>query len=358
MADMEILKALSDAFGPSGFEDEVAEVIRKHTGEFDVTVDAMNNVFVALKSNTGDRPKVMLDAHTDEVGFMVQHITGIGLIGFVNLGGWVTTNIPAHTVRIRNTKGEYVKGIVTSRPPHFMTDAEKSAPLDVESLLIDVGATSREEVIRDFGIQVGDPIAPDVSFEVNEKNGTCFGKAFDNRVGCYSIIATMKALKEAGDLTVDVIGCFAAQEEVGTRGAQVTSQVVKPDLAIVFEGSPADDFLTDRFQAQCVLKNGTQIRHHDASYISSPRFISHARWIADQGRIRYQCAVRRRGSTNAGKIHVSHKAVPVLVLGIPSRYVHTHYNFCAVDDIDSTVSLAAQVIRSLTPEVADSLMNG
>lgn len=355
---MEILKELSNAFGPSGFEDEVAAVIRKHTEGFDVNVDAMNNVFVSLKSNTGDRPRVMLDAHTDEVGFMVQYISGIGLIGFVNLGGWVTTNIPAHTVRIRNTRGEYVKGIVTSRPPHFMTEAEKNAPLDVESLLIDVGATSREEVIRDFGIQVGDPIAPDVSFEMNEKNGTCFGKAFDNRTGCYSIIATMKALKEAGDLAVDVIGCFAAQEEVGTRGAQVTSQVMKPDLAIVFEGSPADDFLEDRFQAQCVLKNGTQIRHLDASYISSPRFISHARWIADQGRIPYQCAVRRRGSTNAGKIHVSHKAVPVLVLGIPSRYVHTHHNFCAESDIDATVSLAVQVIRSLTPAVADSLMNG
>lgn len=355
---MEILKELSNAFGPSGFEDEVAAVIRKHTPEFNVTVDAMNNVYVALKSNTGDRPRVMLDAHTDEVGFMVQYISSIGLIGFVNLGGWVTTNIPAHTVRIRNTKGEYVRGVVASRPPHFMTEAEKNSLLEPESLLIDVGATSREEVIRDFGIQVGDPIAPDVAFEMNAKNGTCFGKAFDNRAGCYSIIATMKVLQEAGDLAVDVIGCFAAQEEVGTRGSQVTSQVVKPDLAIVFEGSPADDFLIDRFQAQCVLKNGTQIRHHDASYISSPKFIRHAKEIADRGGIKYQCAVRRRGSTNAGKIHVSHKAVPVLVLGIPSRYVHTHYNFCAQEDIDATVSLAVGVIRSLTFPIVDALTNG
>ena len=92
---------------------------------------------------------------------------------------------------------------------------------------------------------------------------------------------------------------------------------------------------------------GTQIRHYDQSYISNPRYITYARKLADEKGIKYQFAVRRRGSTNAGKIHLANKATPVLVLGIPSRYIHTHYNYCAVEDIDSTVQLAVEVIKNL-----------
>ena len=159
----------------------------------------------------------------------------------------------------------------------------------------------------------------------------------------------MKAL--AGEnLAVDVMGAFAAQEEVGTRGAKVTAQVVKPDLAIVFEGSPADDFYYSVGLAQGALKKGTQIRHLDKSYISNKEFIALAHEIGDKFGIPYQDAVRCGGSTNAGVISLTNQAVPVLVLGIPCRYVHTHYNFCAVQDIDATVRMAAEVIRALNGE--------
>ena len=150
-----------------------------------------------------------------------------------------------------------------------------------------------------------------------------------------------------GDIGIDVIGALASQEEVGTRGAYVTSQVVQPDYAIVFEGSPADDLYYDAYTAQCALKKGAQIRHMDSSYISHRRFIDFAKNLADIHHIPYQSAVRRKGGTNAGKIHVQGKSVPVLVLGVPSRYVHTHYNFAALDDLHSTVSLAVEVIKSL-----------
>ena len=191
----------------------------------------------------------------------------------------------------------------------------------------------------------------DVTFSYDEKHGICSGKAFDNRLGCVCIIETMKALmKETESLAVDVVGAFASQEEVGMRGATVTAQQVKPDLAIVFEGSPADDFYYRTGVAQGCLKKGVQIRHMDNSYVANDAFMAYAHEIADKYGIKCQDAVRRGGSTNAGKIHLTHQAVPVLVLGIPSRYVHTHYNFCAKEDIESTIKMAVEVIRGLNDE--------
>jgi len=350
---LKLIEELTNAFGPSGFEEDVVSVIRRHCGELDMTVDTMNNIFLSLKSNTGNRPVLMLDAHLDEVGFMVQSIEANGLISIAPLGGWVTTNIPAHTVQIKTQSGTFVKGVIASKPPHFMSDKEKAAHLEIENLRIDVGVTSRSEVVDLMGIQVGDPIAPDVAFTFNQQNQILFGKAFDNRLGCVSVIETLKRLSALGDIGMDVVGALATQEEVGTRGAYVTSQIVKPDFAIVFEGSPADDLYFDKFTAQCALKSGTQIRHMDSSYVSHRRFINFAKEVAQTQAIPFQSAVRRKGGTNAGKIHIQGKAVPVLVLGVPSRYVHTHYNYAALDDMEATIALAVAVICKLEPNSLD-----
>lgn len=343
---IEMIKALSEAFGPSGFEEDVVKVIKGYSHVFDFSHDAMNNVYISLKTNTGKKPLLMLDAHTDEVGFMVQSVLSSGLIAIAPLGGWVPSNVPAHTVRIKTQSGQMVKGITASKPPHFMSESEKNAPLQIESLLVDVGVTCPKDVF-DMGIQIGDPIAPEVNFDFNEKSNFLFGKAFDNRLGCAAILKTMLDLSRVSDLPYDVVGAFATQEEVGTRGALVTSQSVKPDVAIVFEGSPADDLFTDAHTAQCVLTKGTQIRHMDASYVSHRRLIEQAKTIAKAKGIPYQSAVRRKGGTNAGRIHTQNKAVPVLVLGIPSRYVHTHYNFAALSDFNATVDLAKALIQTL-----------
>jgi len=349
MTNIKAIEDLSNAFGPSGFEEDVVRVIRKYSDEMDVRVDSMNNVYSSLKGNTGKRVKIMLDAHSDEVGFMVQSVMSNGLIKFLPLGGWITTNIPAHEVVIRNSKGEYIKGITTSRPPHFMSEADRERKLMLEDIFIDVGANSRDEVIDDFGIEPGDPIAPDVSFRYNEKNGVVMGKAFDNRMGCLCIIETLNRLKKEV-LDLDVVGAFAAQEEVGTRGAEITARVVKPDLAIVFEGSPADDLYYDEFTAQGCLKKGAQIRHLDKSMVSNPYFIRYAKELAKEKRIPFQAAVRAQGGTNAGKIHLSNSGVPTLVLGIPARFAHTHYCYSAEADMNATVDLAVEVIKNLTPE--------
>ena len=319
--DIEMFGKLSDAFGPSGFEEDVIRTIADYCKEFDVENDAMNNLYVRMPGTEKDsRPVIQLDAHLDACGFMVQNIQDNGCLGIIMLGGFHLTSLPAHAVWIRTRSGKMVHGIICAKPVHFMTTAERSSQtLEIEKMYVDVGATSREEVENVFGIHIGDPMMPDVTFEYDAEHEICFGKAFDNRAGCACIVDTMKQLeKEQASLAVNVVGAFAAQEEVGTRGAVVTSQIVKPDLAIVFEGSP--------------------------------QFISLAEEVAEKCGIKYQESVRRGGSTNAAKISVTGKAVPCLVLGVPSRYAHSHYNFCAKEDLEAASAMAANVIRALDEE--------
>lgn len=350
--DMQMFGRISDAFGPSGFEEEVIRTIAGYCGNFKVENDAMNNLYVRMPEMQSGKPVVQLDAHTDECGFMVQTIHDNGCLGIIMLGGFVLSNVPAHTVVIRTRSGRKVRGITTSKPVHFMNDKERaSQSLDIETIYVDIGATSRKEAEEVFGVSVGDPMMPDVQFAYDEEHEICLGKAFDNRAGCACIVDTMNKLyPERGELAVNVVCAFASQEEVGTRGAAVTAQVVKPDMAIVFEGSPSDDFYFSATQAQCRMKGGVQIRRMDKSYVSNPAFMEYAIELAGKYGIPYQEAVRRGGSTNAGRISLANKAVPVLVLGVPSRYVHTHYNFCAKADLEAAVELAVQVIREMDEE--------
>lgn len=350
--DMQMFGKISDAFGPSGFEEEVIRTIAGYCGEFDLTNDAMYNLYARMPGAKDGKPVIQLDAHTDECGFMVQSIQDNGTLGIIILGGFHLTNLPAHSVIVRNRAGKRIRGIIMAKPVHFMNAAERSdLKLDIEKLYVDIGATCRQEVEEVFGVHIGDPMMPEVNFNYDDEHKICFGKAFDNRAGCACIIDTMKQLYEERDqLPVNVVGAFAAQEEVGMRGATVTAQVVKPDLAIVFEGSPSDDFFFGPGQAQGRMKYGVQIRRMDASYISNTSFMDYAEELADKFGIKYQETVRRGGSTNAGKISLTGQAVPTLVLGVPSRYVHSHYNFCAREDLEAATKLAAEVIRGLDTE--------
>lgn len=142
----------------------------------------------------------------------------------------------------------------------------------------------------------------------------------------------------------------------GERGLRDCGQD-QPDLAIVFEGSPADDFYYGREKAQGVMRAGVQIRCMDKSYITNPAFLAYAHELGEEKGIPCQDTVRRGGSTNAGKISLAGRAVPTLVLGIPSRYVHSHYNFCAVEDIEAAVRMAVEVIRGLDSRRIGLLMH-
>ena len=154
MANLKIIEDLSNAFGPSGFEEEVVKAVQKHCEGLNLRNDAMHNVYATMPDAKGNRPVFMLDAHTDECGFMVQGIMENGLLSLIMLGGMDLPSIPAHTLLVRTRAGKLVKGITTSRPVHFMTDKEKSAPLDIREMFLDVGACSKKEAMESFGINI------------------------------------------------------------------------------------------------------------------------------------------------------------------------------------------------------------
>lgn len=348
---LKMIADISNATGTSGFEDEAVNVIKNYSkGLGEISEDCLRNVYVKRKENKGGRLTVQLDAHSDEVGFMVQAIKPNGTLQIIPMGGWVSSNVPAHRVRVQNADGKYITGITASKPPHFMTEAERSMPLDMQNITVDIGAVSREEAIDKFKIRIAAPVVPDVTFEYIEEHDLMIGKSFDCRVGCASIIDTLKEL-EGADIDVDVVGAFASQEEVGVRGATVTANTVKPDIAIVFEGCPADDTCVPDYEVQTAIKRGPMLRHIDAKMITNPRYQRFALNLCQELNIPVQEAVRKAGSTNGSAINLSNNGVPVIVIGIPVRYAHTHYGISSYEDYSNGVRLACEILKRLNEDV-------
>ena len=158
MADLKMVEDLTNAFGPSGFEEEVVQAVKKHSGSLYLEHDAMHNVYAymdeaakkrCMPEADRKRPVLMLDAHSDEVGFMVQNIEENGLLDIICLGGIHNTNIPAHSVIVKNRAGKKIRGITTSKPVNFLTAAERADnSLNIEDIRIDVGASAGERSWR------------------------------------------------------------------------------------------------------------------------------------------------------------------------------------------------------------------
>lgn len=349
---IELIKDLSNAFGVSGFENEVADLVAEYANDFSRTRrDKMGNVYLNYENQEEKSVKVLLDAHLDEVGFIVQAIRPNGMIDFLPVGGWVINNVPAHTVVIRTENGQKIKGITASTPPHFMTAAEKEKPLDFDSLVIDVG-TSSKEATEQLGIKIGDPIVPDVAFETLHDNKLLLGKAFDCRIGVAGVLETMKDFaKESSNSEVQVTGALSTQEEVGIRGAKVVANQVEADVAIVFEGCPADDTFTPDYKIQSALTNGPMLRDFDVSMITHPGFQKFALYIANKYQIKAQRSVRKGGGTNGSAYHLADQGIPTIVVGIPVRYAHTHYGYVAYEDFVSAKELVLNILRELSIDV-------
>lgn len=347
---LELISRFSDANGPSGFEDEVIAIARTEMeGLAACSEDSLRNLYLSRRENTGDRPVVMLDAHSDEVGFMIRSILGDGTMRFLPLGGWVNYTVPASRVRVRTVEGSWITGVVATRPVHFLPASERGKVPDISEMVIDVGAASYEEAVA-LGMETGAPVVPDVDFEYNEKNGVMLGKAFDCRAGCGVLCDTLREL-DGEELAVDVTGVLSSQEEVGDRGVQVAARTVHPDLAIVFEGAPADDTFTPPLEIQTGLGRGVMLRHYDLGMITNPRLMRYTLDLAKEYGIPTQQAVRTGGRTNGAQINLTGQGVPTIVLSVPVRYAHTHHGFASICDYENAVKLAAQLVRSLDEEV-------
>lgn len=352
---IEMIKNFSEAKGPSGFEDEVLTVARKYISDIaHVREDCLRNLYMYRKKNTGSKPVFMLDAHSDEVGFMVHSIKPCGTLRFVPLGGWNVGALPSSKVWVRNADGTYLPGIIAAKPVHFMTAAEKAhGSQEISDLVIDIGATSADEAVDNFHIRIGEPIVSAVDFEYDRERDVMIGKGFDCRIGCAALLETMRRLEDE-DLAVDVVGVLSSQEEVGERGVRVAVNTVKPQIALCYEGCPADDTFTDAYAIQTALKKGPMLRFMDKSIICSPRYQRFALDLAAQRGLAIQSSVREGGGNNGAIINTALDGIPSIVAGVPVRYIHSHYGITSYQDFEDTVRLAVEIVKSMSSEIIES----
>lgn len=348
-----MIRELAEAKAPSGFEDETLELVRKYAdGLGEIREDHIRNLYITRKGNSG-KPVMMLDAHADEVGFMVHSVRPNGTIRFTNIGGWNPGTLPSSRVLVRNADGKYIPGIVSAKPVHFMKESEKGKTLEISDLSIDIGSTSKEETEKTFRIRIGEPIVPDTVFSYDEEHDVLMGKAFDDRIGVAALIETMRRL-EGEELNVDVTGVVASQEEVGSRGAKVAVNQVNPDIAICFEACPSDDTFTEPYAVQAAIKKGPMLRFMDRTVICNPRFQRYALDLGEKLGIPVQASVREGGGNDGAAICVSDKGTPVIVIAIPVRYIHSHNCIASYKDFNAAVELTCAILRSLDKETVDS----
>ena len=353
---LQMIQALSDAPGPSGFEDEVVRIAREYAEPLgEVKEDFLRNLYIYRKENTGTKPIIMLDAHSDEVGFLIHSIKPNGCLRFVTLGRWSSNALASNKVLVRNARGEYIPGIIAAKPVHFLSAAERANPnLDISNMVIDIGATSYADAVENFHIRIGEPAVAATRFQYDEEHDLMFGKGFDCRIGCAVVLEVLRRLK-GRELPCDVVGVLSSQEEVGERGCQAAVCKVKPHIAIVLEGCPADDTFTDPYAIQTALKKGPMFRHMDVSVICSPRF---QRWTLDLAReknLPVQESVREGGGNNAAMIQSVGGGAPAVVAGVPVRYIHSSNCITTGFDFEMTVRMVLAMVENITESMIRSL---
>ncbi len=348
-----LLQELTEAHSVSGHEDEVRAIFSDELEACgDLSTDRNGSVFCELE---GEGPRVLVAGHMDEVGFMVQNITPEGFIQFVAIGGWWEHNLLSQRVEILTRGGSKVTGVVASRPPHFLPDAQRRQVMAVDQMFIDVGADSRQHAIKSLGISLGDPVCPCSTFTPMGREDWFMAKAFDNRVGMAGVIQAGQILAQSVRPN-HLILAGTVQEEVGLRGARTAANFSRPDVAIILEGPPADDSPGfSRADCQGRLGGGVQIRLFDPTAITNPRLARLAIETAEEEGIRHQVTVRRSGGTDAGAFHQSNHGIPSIVLGVPARYIHSHNSIIDLSDHLQLVALTIALARRLDAETVEGL---
>jgi endoglucanase len=341
---------LSTLIGVSGHEDDVSTFILNLIESENLTdkawIDALGNV-LAIKKGTNGKDRILLDAHTDEIGFMISHIEKNGFLRFVLIGGWDTRILLGQSVVIRSRAGELFHGIIGSKPPHLTTANDRKKIVEISNMYIDIGMNSLEEVTNNnvyIGV-TGTLFSPFVDFP----NNMIRGKAFDDRTGCNVLIQILRLLKENSSFKDTVLFNFAVQEEVGGRGAITGAFKLEPTIAIAIENTTAADVPGIRDAViPAYIGKGPAITIADKSIISSPKVNDRLVRNAELDKIPYQFKKPMYGGTDAGKIHISREGVPSSVVSVPCRYIHSPTSLLKLDDILSTIHLIDAFIRNKT----------
>ncbi|MEJ2205002.1 MAG: M20/M25/M40 family metallo-hydrolase, partial [Gemmatimonadota bacterium] len=285
------MKALTEAPGPSAFEEAVREIVVDELEELGMAVefDGLGSV-IAADGGAPEGPVIMVTAHLDEVGLMVQHVTADGFIRVKELGGILDQALVDQRWTILGSEGPVtaVSGLWTT---HVLPASQRSRVFPTEEIFLDVGATSRAEV-ETMGVRPGDGIAPQSEFLVLP-NGRYAAKAWDDRVGLAVMLAAARRMRDE-NLRVPgrVVGVATTQEEIGLRGAHTSVAMVDPDLGISIEAGVAADYPGMRpTQAQERLGGGPGIFLLDSSMIPNRKLRDFFFRVAEEERIPLQADV-------------------------------------------------------------------
>lgn len=283
---------------------------------------------------------------------MVTSITDNGMLRFQTLGGWWSQVLLAQRVEIITDNGPVI-GVIGSIPPHLLDDSKRNKPMDIKNMLIDIGADNREDAIR-IGIKPGQQIVPICPFTPMANEKKILAKAWDNRYGCGLSIELLKEL-QGKDIPNILYSGANVQEEVGLRGAQAAANMIKPDLFFALDASPANDMTGDKNEFY-QLGKGALLRIMDRSMITHKGMRELILDTAESNNIPYQYFVSQ-GGTDAGRVHTSNEGVPSAVVGICSRYIHTHASIIHVDDYAAAKALLVKLVQLCDQSTVNTILN-
>ncbi len=339
--NIELLSKICKTPGASGFEQKVREIVLDELkGIVDhLEIDNMGNVY-ALKKGKSNK-KVMIGAHMDEIGFMVTHIDEKGFIRFTTLGGFDPKTLTAQRVIVHGKKD--IIGVMASKPIHVMTADEKNKVAKLSDYFIDTGLSAEE--VKEL-VEIGNPVTREREFI---EMGNCVnGKSLDNRLAVFILIEALKQLK-GKEVPYDVYGVFTVQEEVGIRGANVSSMKIKPDfgfgldttIAFDLPGAAAHEMITK-------LGEGTAIKIMDASTICDYRMVDYMKKTADKHSIKWQPEILTAGGTDTAGIQRMTEGGSIAgAVSIPTRHLHQVIEMANKDDIQGSIDLLIACVSEL-----------
>ncbi len=347
----QLLQELTEAHGVSGYEAETRSLVRRYVEPLgDIEQDRIGSL-VCRQGEAG--PRVMLAGHMDEVGFMIQHVTKEGFLKFHPLGGWWDQVLLGQRVIVKTHKGN-LPGVIGAKPPHMLSADERKKVVEKKDMYIDIGATSKEEV-EEAGVRLGDPAVPDTAFQVMANGKSYMGKAFDDRVGVALMIDTLRHFSKAQHPNT-LYGVATVMEEVGTRGAKTSVEMVDPDVAIILESDICGDVPGIKPEESDIkLGAGPSLLLLDARMIPNLALRDLVIETADELGIPLQFSTMLGGATDGSQIHLHRTGVPTVVLGVPARHIHSHASIIHRDDYDNALKLLVGVVGKLDEETAAGL---
>ncbi len=324
----ELVKRLTETYGPSGREEQIREIIREEIEGLadEVRVDNMGSL-IALKRGSGDGLKVMLAAHMDEIGVIVTHVDEKGFLRFAPVGG-------LRPLALLGGRAVFANGTVGTFGLEKLESHESNKIPGLDKLYLDVGATGKESV----PVGVGDIAGFHRPFTA--QGDRLMAKSFDDRIGCAVLVQIMRELETSPH---DVYFVFSVQEEVGLRGAITSAYGIHPDLGISVDVTLTGD--TPEAHTMAVsLGEGPAVKVKDGGMLAHPAVKDMLVETAEEFGISYQLEVLTGGTTDAKAIQVSHAGVPAGCLSIPCRYVHTPSEMVDHNDVLNAVKLLVALL--------------